>query len=73
MEEVDGPTLRYAPHGILDQDIELPKRRKARPDLDLLHIRWAGFQDASERCARDMTRIARQGVRASRTYVPLAI
>jgi len=47
MEEIDGPTLRYALQGIHGQDIEVPRRRTARPDRDLLDIRWTRFQAAS--------------------------
>ncbi len=47
MEEVDGPTLRYALQGINGQEIQLPRRRAARPDPDLLEIRWSKFRAAS--------------------------
>ena len=47
LEETDGPTLRHTLQAINDQLIELPSRRAARPDPDLLQIRWRQFQEAS--------------------------
>jgi putative restriction endonuclease len=47
MEEVDGPTLRYTLQAIDGQRIELPTRRVARPDPELLAARWQRFQEAS--------------------------
>lgn len=46
MDEVDGPTLRYALQGIHGQEIRLPRRRASRPDPDLLEQRWARFEEA---------------------------
>jgi putative restriction endonuclease len=47
MEEIDGPTLRYTLQAIDGQRIELPTRRVARPDADLLEVRWQRFIEAS--------------------------
>jgi putative restriction endonuclease len=47
MKELDGPTLKYTLQEIDGSSIELPKRRAARPDPDLLEIRWNQFKDAS--------------------------
>jgi putative restriction endonuclease len=47
MDEVDGPTLRYALQGINGQVIGLPRRRASRPDPDLLEQRWTRFQEVS--------------------------
>lgn len=47
MEELDGPTLRYTLQAINKQSIELPTQRSARPDRDLLDIRWTRFLAAS--------------------------
>jgi putative restriction endonuclease len=47
MEEIDGPTLRYTLQAINGSVIELPKRRAARPNPDLLEIRWKQFLDVS--------------------------
>jgi putative restriction endonuclease len=47
MKEIDGPTLRYTLQEINGSVIELPKRRSARPNPDLLEIRWKQFVDAS--------------------------
>jgi putative restriction endonuclease len=47
MEEIDGPTLRYTLQAINGSEIELPKRRAARPDPELLDVRWKQFLDAS--------------------------
>jgi putative restriction endonuclease len=47
MKEIDGPTLRYTLQAIDGSVIELPKRRAARPDPELLEIRWGQFLDAS--------------------------
>jgi putative restriction endonuclease len=47
MEEIDGPTLRYSLQAINGSQIQLPTRRAARPDTDLLNVRWKQFLDAS--------------------------
>lgn len=47
MQEADGPTLRYALQGINDSEMGLPRRKAARPDRDLLEVRWSRFQGAS--------------------------
>jgi putative restriction endonuclease len=47
LEESDGPTLRHTLQGINNQQIDLPARRAARPDPDLLGIRWQRFLEAS--------------------------
>jgi putative restriction endonuclease len=47
MEEIDGPTLRYTLQAINGSEIELPSRRAARPDPDLLEARWKKFLKAS--------------------------
>ncbi len=46
MSEIDGPTLRYTLQAIDGTTIELPKQRRARPDRDLLDIRWKQFLEA---------------------------
>jgi len=43
MEEIDGPTLRYTLQAINGASIELPRRKKARPDPEFLDIRWKQF------------------------------
>ncbi|HEY1988095.1 MAG TPA: HNH endonuclease [Acidimicrobiales bacterium] len=47
MEEIDGPTLRYTLQAINGSEIELPSRRAARPDPELLEARWKKFLKAS--------------------------
>jgi putative restriction endonuclease len=47
MEEIDGPTLRYTLQAIDGSEIDLPKRRAAKPDPEALDIRWKQFLDAS--------------------------
>jgi putative restriction endonuclease len=47
MEELDGPTLRYTLQEINGSQIELPTRRAARPNPELLEVRWQRFQEAS--------------------------
>jgi putative restriction endonuclease len=47
MKEIDGPTLRYTLQAIDGSVIDLPQRRAARPDPELLDVRWKQFLDAS--------------------------
>ena len=47
MEEIDGPTLRYTLQAINGSTIELPGRRAARPNPELLDVRWKQFLAAS--------------------------
>jgi putative restriction endonuclease len=47
MKELDGPTLRYTLQEINGSQIELPHRHSARPNPDLLEVRWQRFQQAS--------------------------
>jgi putative restriction endonuclease len=47
MEEIDGPTLRYTLQAIDGSKIQLPTSRAARPDPELLGVRWKQFKDAS--------------------------
>jgi putative restriction endonuclease len=47
MEEIDGPTLRYTLQAINGSKIELPTRRAARPNPELLDARWKKFLQAS--------------------------
>ena len=47
MEELDGPTLRYTLQEINGSQIELPTRQSARPNPELLEVRWQRFQEAS--------------------------
>jgi putative restriction endonuclease len=47
MTEIDGPTLKYTLQAIDGTEIEVPRQRKARPDRDLLEIRWSQFLQAS--------------------------
>jgi len=47
MKELDGPTLRYTLQEINNSQIELPAQRAARPNPDLLEVRWQRFQKAS--------------------------
>jgi putative restriction endonuclease len=43
MKEIDGPTLRYTLQAINGSTIELPSRRAARPNPELLDLRWKQF------------------------------
>jgi putative restriction endonuclease len=43
MKEIDGPTLRYTLQAINGSTIELPSRRTARPNPELLDLRWKQF------------------------------
>jgi putative restriction endonuclease len=45
--EVDGPTLQHALQALHGSAIEVPKERRARPDLDLLGARYELFRAAS--------------------------
>jgi putative restriction endonuclease len=47
MTEIDGPTLRHTLQAIDGAEIDLPRRRAARPDPELLDIRWQQFLEAS--------------------------
>jgi putative restriction endonuclease len=47
LAEKDGPTLRYALQGLHGGALELPRRRAARPDSDLLDERYERFRAAS--------------------------
>ena len=47
MTELDGPTLRYTLQEINGSQIELPTRHSARPNPELLVVRWQRFQEAS--------------------------
>ena len=47
MEEIDGPTLRYTLQSINGSTIELPGQRAARPNPELLDLRWRQFLAAS--------------------------
>jgi putative restriction endonuclease len=47
MSEIDGPTLRYTLQEIDGSKIELPGRRAAYPNPELLEVRWQRFQEAS--------------------------
>jgi len=47
MKELDGPTLRYTLQEIDGQRIQLPTRRAAHPNPELLEVRWQRFQEAS--------------------------
>jgi putative restriction endonuclease len=47
MKEIDGPTLRYTLQAINGSQIELPRRRAAKPDPEALDVRWKQFLDAS--------------------------
>jgi putative restriction endonuclease len=47
MKELDGPTLRYTLQEINGSKIDLPPRRAARPNPELLEVRWQRFQEAS--------------------------
>ena len=45
MKEIDGPTLRSTLQEINGSRIDLPTRRSARPDPELLERRWQRFQE----------------------------
>lgn len=47
LEEIDGPTLRHALQAVHGQVIEVPVHRAARPDRDLLAVRYQQFLAAS--------------------------
>lgn len=47
MSEVDGPTLRYSLQGIDGQVLTLPRSRAARPDRELLELRWSRFRESA--------------------------
>ena len=47
LAETDGPTLRHALQELDGATLELPRERSARPDHDLLGIRYQRFLDAS--------------------------
>ncbi len=47
MKELDGPTLRHTLQEIDGQRIQLPNRRAAHPNPELLEVRWQRFQEAS--------------------------
>ena len=47
LEEVDGPTLRYTLQAINGSRIDLPTSKAARPDPQLLEVRWNRFKEAS--------------------------
>jgi putative restriction endonuclease len=47
LREIDGPTLRYTLQEIDGSPIQLPSRRAARPDPELLEVRWNRFKEAS--------------------------
>jgi putative restriction endonuclease len=47
LKEIDGPTLRYTLQEIDGSPIQLPARRTARPNRELLEVRWNRFKEAS--------------------------
>jgi putative restriction endonuclease len=47
MEEIDGPTLQYTLQAINGSTMQLPSRRAARPNPELLDVRWQQFLAAS--------------------------
>ena len=47
LAEDDGPTLLHALQGLHGGRIEVPRRRAARPDLNLLEERYERFRRAS--------------------------
>jgi putative restriction endonuclease len=47
LTEEDGPTLRYALQGLHGDAIEIPRRRAAQPDRQLLEERYELFRAAS--------------------------
>jgi putative restriction endonuclease len=46
LAETDGPTLRHALQELHGSSLELPRQRAARPDHDLLRLRYQRFLDA---------------------------
>lgn len=46
LEEVDGPTMRYAPQGLHGESILTPRSRRDRPDRELLTGRFRQFRAA---------------------------
>jgi putative restriction endonuclease len=47
LREVDGPTLKHTLQGIHNTQIELPRKRTAWPNPDLLEERYERFRAAS--------------------------
>jgi putative restriction endonuclease len=47
LAEIDGPTLKHTLQEINGSTIQVPGRRSARPNPDLLEIRWNRFKEAS--------------------------
>jgi putative restriction endonuclease len=47
LREIDGPTLRYTLQEIDGSPIQLPSRHVARPNPELLEVRWNRFREAS--------------------------
>lgn len=47
LTETDGPTLRHSLQEIHEARLELPRQRAARPDPDLLEVRYRHFREAS--------------------------
>jgi putative restriction endonuclease len=47
LKELEGPTLRYTLQEINDSKIELPPRRAARLNPELLPVCWQRFREAS--------------------------
>jgi putative restriction endonuclease len=47
LQEIDGPTLRYTLQEINRSAIQLPAKMSARPNKDLLEVRWRRFKTAS--------------------------
>jgi len=47
MKELDGPTRRYTLQEFDGSRIQLPARRAAHPNPELLEIRWQRFKEAS--------------------------
>lgn len=47
LEEIDGPTLRFALQGVHRSPLGVPKRKAARPDVELLEERYERFRTAS--------------------------
>jgi putative restriction endonuclease len=47
MKEIDGPTLRHTLQEINGSQIELPARKAAHPNPELLEVRWQRFREAS--------------------------
>jgi putative restriction endonuclease len=46
-QESDGPTLRHALQAVHGQRIDVPRQRAARPNRDLLEVRYERFRAAS--------------------------